>query len=405
MTMNTILQPTHVDVQAIERELSQLWKSAAEPTPGAQPVTRACTLNLIACAPDEHSANQMTNVVIGLTGSHPNRAIQITNAPDEGNAALEVWVQANCQFTAPGAPQVCGEQISIAAHGNATAQVPSLVLSLLLPDLPVVLWWPGRAPFDSPLFQRLHRLVDRVIVDSAGFDHPERDLLRMAEWSLGVRDWSLGEHSPRTAPAAPRQEAPVFSDLSWARLTPWRELTAQFFDSRALLPHLHRLDKVIIEYEHFPQQPPNRIQALLLAGWLAARLGWTPLEGGVSVEGALVRIHLRRPAPTVGRNAMRLVTIELHPAPLVDDALDSLAALRLLALDNVLASFVIERTDDPNCARTSAEVAGMPTITRLARIERLQEAEVLAAELRLLSHDRTFEDALRMAGIFTRELG
>ncbi len=378
-----------VDVQAIERELNQLWKSAGEGGPGSQPVTRACTLNLVACAPNANAGNRMTNTILGITAQHPNRAILITNQPDAPTPQLETWVQANCQLVAPGAPQVCGEQVSIDARGNATTQVASLVLALLVPDLPVVLWWPGRAPFDSPLFNRLRNLVDRVIVDSAGFADPDRDLLRMATLQQG-------EHG--------MQARYVISDLSWARMTPWRELTAQFFDSRVLLPHLRRLDKVVIAYEHDTAHPPNRVQALLLAGWLASSLGWTPLPDCVSVEDDVVRLHLRRPAITGGRNAIRLVSIELHPAPVVEDALDTLASLHLMALDNVLATFAVERSDDPNVARTSAAVAGQPPITRLTRVEQLSEEAVLAAELRLRSYDRTFSAALHMAGIFAQGL-
>ena len=61
------------------------------------------------------------------------------------------------------------------------------------------------------------------------------------------------------------------SDLSWTRLTPWRRLIAQFFDSPSLQPYLDRLTAVDIEHD-----AGSAAQALLLAGWLAARLGWRP---------------------------------------------------------------------------------------------------------------------------------
>ncbi|MCU0490746.1 MAG: glucose-6-phosphate dehydrogenase assembly protein OpcA [Chloroflexaceae bacterium] len=378
----TLTSPNPVDIAAIERELTQLWKEAAEPGTTNHAVTRALTLNLVAVAPDSFSANRMTEVVMGLTRTHPNRTILVTANPAGPESRMEAWVQANCQLVAPGAPQVCGEQVSIEASGASVAQVPSLVLSLLVPELPVVLWWPGHSPFESPLFQRAQSLVDRVIVDSADFAHPERDLRRMAE---------LNQSSTY-----------VMSDLNWARLTLWRELVAQFFDSRGLLPHLFRLDKVVIDYERDPRQPANRAQALLLAGWLASRLGWTPLDNSVSLEGDLVRIHMRRPAPTVGPQAMRLVTIELHPAPVVEDSMDSLAAVRLSATDGVQASFVVERTDDPACARTKADLAGMTPIARIVRATQREETDLLATELRLLSRDRTFDETLRMAGVFAR---
>ncbi len=386
--INPIVQPTSVDVRNIERELTQLWKSAAEPSSGGQAVTRACTLNLVACAPDSRTAERTTETIVGLTRSYPNRAILIINDADTTETRLETWVQANCQMIAPGLPQVCGEQISINASGGAVGQTPSLALSLIVPDLPTVLWCTDSAPFDNALFRRLRTMVDRVIIDTARFKQPERDLIQVCEMYQGKSDNPIRY---------------TISDLNWTRLTPWRELTAQFFDSRVLLPHLYRLDNVVIEYEHDPDQARNRVQALLLAGWLASRLGWKPLEDSVSVEGDLMRLHLRRSAPTVGRSAIRLVTIELRPVPVMDNALDSLASLRLMATDNVLATFTVERTDDPHCARTIAEVAEHPTITRLARVDALSEADALVAELRLMSRDRVYGEALQVAGAFARD--
>lgn len=382
-TMNPIVQPTPVDITAIERELTLLWQHAADSAITTQPVTRACTLNLVACAPDRRTAEHLTGIIQEITRSHPNRTVMITNDPESPESRLDAWVQANCQLTAPGASQVCGEQISIDARGKATAQVTSLVLSLLLPDLPVVLWWAGHSPFEDTLFQRLRKLTDRVIIDSANFTHPNRDIQGLAD-TLGCGNTTRSRYA--------------ISDLNWARLTPWRELTAQFFDARILLPHLRRLDKIVIDYEYDPNRPANRIQALLLAGWLTTRLGWSPLDDSVSVEGNLVRFHLRRPAPTVGPNAIRLVTVELHAAPVMDHSPDTLAALRLLALDNILASFVVERTGDAGVLRTTAEVTDLPAMTRLARVERPSDADMLANELRLLSNDRTYEEALCVAG-------
>jgi hypothetical protein len=56
-------------------------------------------------------------------------------------------------------------------------------------------------------------------------------------------------------------------------------------------------------------------------------------------------------------------------------------------------------------ALTTAQVAGMAPVRRLARCERLSDGELLAAELRLLSRDRTFGAALQAAGAFAARLG
>jgi glucose-6-phosphate dehydrogenase assembly protein OpcA len=378
---------TSVDITSIEHELRRLWQdNTPDPSSSSQALTRALTLNLVVVTHDPAAINPLTETIQQLTASHPTRAVLLVYCPELTEPRLESTVQANCLLTAPGAPQVCGEQITITAHGSATRQADSLILPLLVPDLPLVLWMDGTAPFAEPLFQRLRGVADRIIVDSDSFSDPLRDFVQLADLEAG---------------SGP--QSPILSDLAWTRLTPWRELTAQFFDARPLLPHLHRIDQIEIEYVASSTRP-NPILAFLFSGWLAACLNWKPLEDAVSEEGDTIRLHLRRPAVGVGPNAIRLVTIDQRPAPDTGSTLPGLATIRLHAVDNVLASFVVARTDDPYCARTTAEVNGMPAVERLARIDRQSQADLIAAELRLLSHDDTFSAALRMAGTFARRL-
>lgn len=376
-----------IDIGAIERELRQLWKDNAAEA-GGQAVTRALTLNLVARAADSATADRISDVVQRLTASHPNRTV-LAVVREGPEPHLEAYVQANCLLAGPGVPQVCGEQITIDARGPAGAQVASLVLPLLVPDLPVALWLPGPAPFGDQLLARLRGVIDRLIVDSRDFAFPARDLAAMASFD--------------DQPHSGRARSPAVSDLAWGELTPWRELTAQFFDTRPHLPHLRRIDHVEIGY--VPAGPrPNPIQGLLAAGWLASRLGWTPLDGAVSVEGQAVRLHLRRAAVGVGPSAIRLVTVDLRPVAAPAEARPGLAALRLRALDGVLAEFSVERAAEPGFAVTTAQVAGMAPVRRLARCEQPGLADLVAAELRLLSRDATFGAALRAAGAFAAHL-
>jgi glucose-6-phosphate dehydrogenase assembly protein OpcA len=379
-----------VDIGAIERELRQLWKENAAGASG-QAVTRALTLNLVARATDSATADMVSDVAQRLTASHPNRTVLCVLQP-AAEPHLEAYVQANCLLAGPGIPQVCGEQITIDARGAAAAQVASLVLPLLVPDLPTALWLPGPAPFADPILPRLRGLIDRLIVDSRQFADPARDLAAMAAFDSAERE------------SGPGARPPALSDLGWGELTCWRELTAQFFDTRPFLPHLHRIDRVEVDYVADGPRP-NPIAGLLAAGWLASRLGWAPLEDTLSVEGHALRLHLRRPAVGVGPSAIRLVTVDLRPVP--RPALgrpDGIAALRLRALDGVLADFSVERADEPGFAVTTASVAGMAPLRRLARCEEGNTADLVAAELRLLSRDRTFSAALRAAGVFAARL-
>jgi glucose-6-phosphate dehydrogenase assembly protein OpcA len=367
MNTNLLGERTHIDVRAIERELTALWKQAAEGENSEKhgAVTRTCVLNLIVGTSGGRAVEDATETIARLTARHPNRAIVISAAPAAAEELLDAWVQAHCQMPGPGRPQVCCEQITIEARGAAVARVPGTVLPLLVPDVPVMLWWPRGEPFDDPLFTKLCALADRVIVDSAGFANPEAGLPRLA---------------------ALLDAYTAISDLSWARLTPWRELIAQFYDAPAMLPHLDEIDRVLVEYEALPGEATDRTQALLLVGWLGARLGWRTSGPAEERAGSTQFVMLRRDGGAV--------QIELHPVEPKEDALDRLAAL---TLECTRGRFAVGRHEAPNAAIARSEIEGMPPLQRVVRLESMDEAELLTEELRLLGRDRGFEGALRLA--------
>jgi glucose-6-phosphate dehydrogenase assembly protein OpcA len=363
----------HIDIRAIERELNDLWKQLAEDANGEkqQAVTRTCVLNLIVVTGGGRAAEHATETVARLTGRHPNRAFVISAAPNARKDVLDAWVQTHCQMPSPGRPQVCGEQITIEARGTAVERVAGTLLPLLVPDVPVMLWWPRGEPADDPRFLKFADLVDRVIVDSATFAAPEAGLARMA----ALLDHDGGQSGAGTA----------ISDLSWSRLTPWRELTAQFFDAPALVAHLDEITSVTVDYEARAGAAADRSQALLLVGWLAARLGWRT-AGPPSEHAAGTTLRL---ASAAGEP----IPVELRPVAPADDALDRLAAL---TIECRRARFTIARDDTPDCAVARSEIAGMQPIQRKVRLERLDEAELIGEELRLLGHDQTFEAVLKV---------
>jgi glucose-6-phosphate dehydrogenase assembly protein OpcA len=366
MTTNILGGRTHIDVRAIERELTVLWKQAAEDQDeGGQAVTRTCVLNLVIATAGGRAVEDVTATVAELTARHPNRAIVVSATPDAGAELFEAWVQAHCQMPSPGRPQVCCEQITIEARGAAVARVPGTVLPLLVPDVPVMLWWPRGEPFDSPIFSRMCDLADRIIVDSASFAAPEAGLPRLS---------------------ALLAERKAVSDLAWARLTPWRELIAQFFDAPAMLPHLEAIERVVVEVEARTGEPADRTQAFLLVGWLGARLGWRPVARDHE-DDSVTQLALTR--PDGGQ-----VAVELRPVEPKDDALEQLATC---ALECGRTRFSVGRADAPDAAVARSEVEGMQPMQRVVRLQRMDEAALLAEELRLRGRDHTFEGALRLA--------
>jgi glucose-6-phosphate dehydrogenase assembly protein OpcA len=378
-----------IDVRAIERELSDLWKQLAEDEGGEghHAVTRTCVLNLIVVTGGGRAAEHATETVARLTARHPNRAFVISAAPAAPKDVLDAWVQTHCQMPSPGRPQVCGEQISIEARGKAVDLVPGTLLPLLVPDVPVMLWWPRGEPADDPRFLKFAETVDRVIVDSATFAAPEAGLVRMA--ALLNPSAASGEHNRGQAGTST-----TISDLSWSRLTPWRELVAQFFDAPALVAHLSEITRIVVDYEARAGAAADRSQALLLVGWLAARLGWRS-AGAASQQADSTTLRLQS---ATGEP----IAVELRPAAPANDALDRLVAL---AIECRRARFTIARDNAPDCAVARSEIAGMQPIQRKVRLERLDEAELISEELRLLGHDQTFEAVLQVtAGLIPPEI-
>jgi glucose-6-phosphate dehydrogenase assembly protein OpcA len=191
---------------------------------------RAITLNLVVHASDSERIESAIEALEHVGPSHPLRAIVATPTDGElrASVASSCWVGASDR-------QVCSERVLVAASARA---LPSAVTSLLVPDLPVFLWWQG--PFDHKggLAAELAGLASRVVVDSGecGLD--------------GV--------------AAARILAESVADLAWAGLLPWRDAVAGLFDGPSEIKALERVRAVDV------RGPDN--EARLMAGWLRSAL-------------------------------------------------------------------------------------------------------------------------------------
>src|SRR5207248_159896 len=83
-----------------------------------------------------------------------------------GREGTAPGLQMHCRQSQPGGrEQVSCEHILIRARGDVDDRIASAVIPLLLPDLPVFLWWTGTPPLDAPHFEELVGLADRLIVD------------------------------------------------------------------------------------------------------------------------------------------------------------------------------------------------------------------------------------------------
>lgn len=359
-----------IDVAAIERELQRLTRLPQNTSSTGVPGTRTAVLNLVAYAADAATMERIVATLAALVDHHPSRTIvAMLNA--SGGVELDARVHVDCRPMGTTGLRVCSEHIVIEASARALRRVPNVVLPLLLSDLPVVFWWPGEPALREPMLYDMLRPANRFVVDTLGFVHVERSLVTL--------------DALRRGPGVNVDLA----DLNWGRLLPWRELVAQFWDAPAWRSHVNRVDRVEIELGKPPSARSNRAQALLLAGWLASRLGWTPTGMERLRDG--YRLRARR------RGGVVEIAISISP--------QESSGLRLVRFTREsarhAATFAIAASEQ-DTAQMSVQLHGQDVYARTARIERLPEAELLATELDMSSADSVFEDALAAAAAFLR---
>ena len=352
----------------LEAELSALWRSAAEDPAVKNVVTRACTLTLLIHAESDEAADEVNNLVAEVTRQNPCRAIIMMLEPAASPSGLEAWICAHCHLPVGGEKQVCSEQITLRARGEAVQGLASVVLPLTVSGLPIFLWWRAGEFSPPPYFDQILRLTQHVIVDTARFSPRGTHMQELAAW--------LHKFAGRIQ----------LTDLNWSRITPWRELIAQCFDSPDRRPYLDRLSEVRIEYEQDSARlVTQRAQALLLTGWLASRLGWEFLMSERREEA--------QPRTFYFKSAGGLVKVERN-LKTVDSACGVCFTIELRSEEPSAARFSFSRGPDGKVVKTSAEVPGLLPIGRSVRLEVLNEAEILNEELKWGVRDRGYEEAL-----------
>jgi glucose-6-phosphate dehydrogenase assembly protein OpcA len=359
-----------IDVGRLEKELAASWQQEAGASESG--VTRVCVLNLIVYASHGEDHARIDEVLNEVTAHTPSRAIVLIADRVSTEAKLEAQVSALCQEESRGgARRVCGEQVTIEASGSQIETAASAIEPLVVPDVPVFLWWKDIPHEEDKLFNRLVELSDRVVIDSLVFDEPHEDLRRLAQLINKQRQYLL------------------VSDVNWGRLTSWRNLIAGFWDVADYRPHLDAIDHVLIEFDP-PDATPDEIaaQALLIIGWMASRLKWQP-TGEFRREG--------RSAHWVLAAGERKLNVELRAS---DDrhGCDSLIAGLTLKSAAGGAEFFVGVNEEWTKLETSAKIGDAHTVGRVVTYEAKSEGERLSRELGMLSRDVIYEQAVAAVG-------
>lgn len=241
------------DLSKVEQTLAELYASATEEAgPNTAPVIRTVLANLVVYACGDREADEVTNIIAAVTGSHPCRAI-IVQSTSDGVTDARGSVSAVCAVTGRSDRQLCGEIISLSTPPGVSSA--GLVLPLLVADVPVYLWAPCEGAFEIEGFVNLMREADHVIVDSRRF-----------------HDLKLGLERAMSVCRASDHRC-LAHDLGWYALLPWREMIAQHFDPPVFRERLERLTRIAIQVAASSESPYPPAAALLIAGWLIKRLG------------------------------------------------------------------------------------------------------------------------------------
>ena len=197
------------------------------------PELRTSTMTHLVWAPPRWVA-PAKRVLAGLAERHPSRTIILIPLPGrrsgvEADATIR-------DFEIPGGREVLSEVIELRLCGDAASHPASVVLPLLISDLPAFCRWRGQPDWGSQALAEVTDVCDRLVVDSS-------------EWS--------------SAPSAYEQLAHLFpstavSDIAWRRTLPWRASLA------ARWPGIRSIERLTVE--------GPRADATLLAGWLRSRL-------------------------------------------------------------------------------------------------------------------------------------
>ncbi|MFF5568699.1 glucose-6-phosphate dehydrogenase assembly protein OpcA [Streptomyces sp. NPDC012623] len=218
---------------------------------GTPAIGMVLTLVLVTDEENQYDALKAAN---DASREHPSRKLvvvkRVSRSPrDRAKARLDAEVRV-------GADAGTGETVVLRLYGDVIDHAQSVVLPLLLPDAPVVVWWPVNAPV-NPAKDSLGKLAQRRVTDTYAAENPVEELTARAD-----------------------AYTPGDTDLSWTRITPWRSMVAAALDQVDC-------EVTSVEVEGEEHNPSCE----LLAMWLANRLR-VPVKRSVSGGPGLTAVRM-----------------------------------------------------------------------------------------------------------------
>jgi glucose-6-phosphate dehydrogenase assembly protein OpcA len=263
---------------------------------------------------DEDEAGEAMAVARSASREHPARILGVVMGDRRGAARVDAQVGIGSGLS--------GERALIRLSGEVTRYPQSVVLPLLLPDSPVVVWWPGRAP-DDPAADPLGQLGTRRITDAA----------------------SVPSSKARAMLTQCSSYAPGNTDLAWTRITGWRALLAAALDQHP--------GKVLSASVTGERVSPS---ADLLTAWLGDRLKCDVTRKNSQGPGITeVVLSTKQGDVTISRYDGRLATLSSPNQP------DRPVALKRRDLDELLSEELRRLDPDDVYAATVKRMASTGT--------------------------------------------
>ena len=217
-------------------------------------ITLGRVLTLVVAPDTEDLVEDAIDAAVSASREHPCRIIVVVPADRlASDARLDGQLRV-------GGDAGAGEVVVLRISGPLSAHASSVVLPFLLPDTPVVAWWPGSAP-EVPARDPLGKLAIRRITDATGCDDP------LASIRSRLQGYTGGD-----------------TDLAWSRITYWRALLASALDT----PPYEPITSALVS--GLKDEPALDI----LAGWLASRI-----DGPVQRAVGDLKVELVRPTQTI----------------------------------------------------------------------------------------------------------
>ena len=217
-------------------------------------ITLGRVLTLVVAPDSEDLVEDAIDAAVSASREHPCRIIVVVPADRlASDARLDGQLRV-------GGDAGAGEVVVLRISGPLSAHASSVVLPFLLPDTPVVAWWPGSAPA-VPARDPLGKLAIRRITDATGCDDP------LASIRSRLQGYTGGD-----------------TDLAWSRITYWRALLASALDT----PPYEPITSALVS--GLKDEPALDI----LAGWLASRI-----DGPVQRAVGDLKVELVRPTQTI----------------------------------------------------------------------------------------------------------